>query len=104
MQVRDRASWATGLLALALLGCAPASEEASESEAAPMSTEAPVGAATPPEAPAALAPEAALAETFIDAFYAFDREAMRPWSRMRGTLEIASFGIRVGPRAETTPL
>ena len=76
MQVRDRASWAPGLLALALLGCAPASEEASDSEAAPMSTEAPVGAATPPEAPAALAPEVALAETFIDAFYAFDREAM----------------------------
>ena len=49
MQVRDRASWAPGLLALAFLGCAPASEEASESEAAPMSTEAPVGAATPPE-------------------------------------------------------
>ena len=40
-----------------------------------MSTEAPARAATP-DAPAALAPEVALAETFIDAFYAFDRKAM----------------------------
>ncbi len=76
MLARNRASWAPGLLALAVLsGCAPASEKEPEQGAEPMITEPP--ALVPiPEATAEIAPEVALAETFIDAFYAFDREAM----------------------------
>ena len=56
------APWAAGLLAAAALaGCTPpASEEGTQT----MASEP------------AHAPEVALAETFIDAFYAFDREAM----------------------------
>lgn len=76
MLARNRACWAPGLFALAVLsGCAPASKEAPEAGAAPMTTEAPTPAPAP-EAASELAPEVALAETFIDAFYAFDREAM----------------------------
>lgn len=76
MLARHCAPWVQGLFALALLsGCAPASEEASEPGAAPMTTESPAPSPTP-EQPSELAPEVALAETFIDTFYAFDREAM----------------------------
>ena len=76
MLARHCAPWAPGLFALALLsGCAPASEEASKPGAAPMTTEAPAPAPTAEQAPG-LASEVALAETFIDTFYAFDREAM----------------------------
>ena len=76
MLARHCAPWAPGLFALALLsGCAPASEEASKPGAAPMTTEAPAPAPTAEQAPE-LASEVALAETFIDTFYAFDREAM----------------------------
>lgn len=76
MLARHRASWTPGLFALALLtGCAPASEEAPAPGVATMSTEAPAPAPAPEGAPE-ISPEVALAETFIDAFYAFDREAM----------------------------